>query len=95
MDAIKNPVDACEELYRKIVILSKQIAELGEAQNKRKNFVTLLSYKIILLFGRKLVSLRELWVDACKMDKTRKGDSALHHDMFYYDVVLPTTGFQA
>ena len=29
LDAIRNPVDACEELYQKIVILTKQITELG------------------------------------------------------------------
>lgn len=39
LDAIKNPVDACEELYKKIVILTKQIAELREAQKKRKSFM--------------------------------------------------------
>jgi len=37
LDAIKNPVDACEELYKKIVILTKQISELGAAENKGKN----------------------------------------------------------
>ena len=58
MDAIKNPVDACEELYRKIVILSKHIAELGEAQNKRKNFMTLKLQDHIVVWQKTCMSQR-------------------------------------
>ena len=59
LDAIRNPVDACEELYQKIVILTKQITELGEAQKKRKSFMQKVT-KSHFYFGRKLVLVREL-----------------------------------
>ena len=40
LDAIRNPVDACEDLYEKIMILTKQISELGEAESKGKKHIS-------------------------------------------------------
>ena len=54
------------------MILTKQISELGEAESKGKKHISK-SINIIVLLGRKLVLVRKLRIDACKMDKTRKG----------------------
>ena len=74
LDAIKNPVNACQQLYEKIEILIERISEL-EAASKEGSRLDKIMYGLmtLLISTRKSVFVRKLEADACEMGQTGKG----------------------
>ena len=74
LDAIKNPVNACQQLYEKIEILIERISEL-EAASKEGSQLDKIMYGLmtLLISTRKSVFVRKLEAYACEMGQTGKG----------------------
>ena len=74
LDAIKNPVNACQQLYEKIEILIERISELEAASKKGSSLDKIMNELMtLMILNRKSVFVRKLGAYACKMGQTRKG----------------------